>query len=771
MEVYPKKTFVNTTFDIEVLKLVIKRNWYWCLLIFTLFSVTGYLYLRYTKPIFESRMLIQINSENQGADILDFKDVRQEGSIAKEIELLRSQLLFKKAISDLPLRVSQYAKGEFLTEKRYKQGGMEVKPLLLKDSSLCDVPIYTSFENDLIVLNFTHGGKNHQFKIPPNKVVSTPFFDVKIDINDLEGFKSDASVNQLYFIFNNLNTISAQLAQGLSVEPVDQRARTVEVSYRSHSPILASDIITSITNNFFKYDENLKKESADNVLDFIAVQLDSLSKELGHSKDSVMYFQRRENITNPGHLSTSISEKIERLKNEEREILEELRVLKVVENKLSRNPNSIEVYRLIPDIIGQSYEGSLNSQIKELYQLIEQKEDLAYKVTSENDNIIKLEKRIEIRKESINGIIKSLTERSKEKLGIIQTDIARVEQQYFQLPEKQMELARLTNIQELNEKYFALLTEKKVIYSISNAGYTSNNKILNSASKASTPVFPVKSMVYSATLFLSFSLSIGLLLLRYLTFNQISQVSDLQSITPKNVGLLGTVPLRKVKMVNSALIVNEHPKSAISESFRTLRTNLSFVKKDLKTIAVTSTISGEGKTFLVLNLAGIIAMSGKSVLVVDLDMRKPKVHLGFNKHNEKGMSNLLAKHCEIEEVVQKTSLEGLEFISAGPVPPNPSELILSKTFEDVVEKLKERFDIIIFDNPPVGLVSDGVQLLSKVDVPIYVFRANYSKRRFVEKLKEISVIDDIKNINVVLNGVDIKRSTYGGNYGGYYSEN
>lgn len=771
MEVYPKKTFVNTTFDIEVLKLVIKRNWYWCLLIFTLFSVTGYLYLRYTKPIFESRMLIQINSENQGADILDFKDVRQEGSIAKEIELLRSQLLFKKAISDLPLRVSQYAKGEFLTEKRYKQGGMEVKPLLLKDSSLCDVPIYTSFENDLIVLNFTHGGKNHQFKIPPNKVVSTPFFDVKIDINDLEGFKSDASVNQLYFIFNNLNTISAQLAQGLSVEPVDQRARTVEVSYRSHSPILASDIITSITNNFFKYDENLKKESADNVLDFIAVQLDSLSKELGHSKDSVMYFQRRENITNPGHLSTSISEKIERLKNEEREILEELRVLKVVENKLSRNPNSIEVYRLIPDIIGQSYEGSLNSQIKELYQLIEQKEDLAYKVTSENDNIIKLEKRIEIRKESINGIIKSLTERSKEKLGIIQTDIARVEQQYFQLPEKQMELARLTNIQELNEKYFALLTEKKVIYSISNAGYTSNNKILNSASKASTPVFPVKSMVYSATLFLSFSLSIGLLLLRYLTFNQISQVSDLQSITPKNVGLLGTVPLRKVKMVNSALIVNEHPKSAISESFRTLRTNLSFVKKDLKTIAVTSTISGEGKTFLVLNLAGIIAMSGKSVLVVDLDMRKPKVHLGFNKHNEKGMSNLLAKHCEIEEVVQKTSLEGLEFISAGPVPPNPSELMLSKTFEDVVEKLKERFDIIIFDNPPVGLVSDGVQLLSKVDVPIYVFRANYSKRRFVEKLKEISVIDDIKNINVVLNGVDTKRSTYGGNYGGYYSEN
>jgi len=771
MGIHQKKIFVNTTFDIEVLKLVFKRNWYWCVLIFALLIVTGFLYLRYTKPIYESSMLIQINSENQGADILDFKDIRQEGSIAKEIELLRSQLLFKKAISDLPLQVSQYAKGEFLTEKRYKQGNLDIKPLLLKDSSLCDIPIYISCEKEQVVIDFTHKGKIYQLKTQPNEIVKTEFFDIKISVDDLGVLKNDASVNKLYFIFNNLNTISSQLVGGLSVVPVDQRARTVEVSYRSHNPSLAQDIITSVTNNFFKYDEDLKKESAENVLNFVAVQLDSLTKELSHSKDSVMLFQRRENIANPDHLSSSIADKIERLRNEEREILEELRVLKVVDDKLSGNPNSMEVYRLIPDIIGQSYESSLNSQIKELYQLIEQKEDLSYKVTAGNENIIKFEQRILVRKESINGIIKSLSERSKEKLKVITTDIKEVEEQYFQLPEKQMELARLTNIQELNEKYFALLTEKKVIYSISNAGYASNNKVLNDASQSSTPVFPIKGMVYSATLFLSFSLSIGLLLLKYLTFNQINQVSDLQSIIPKNVGMLGTIPVRKVKMLNSAIVVYDYPKSAISESFRAIRTNLSFVKKDLKTIAVTSTISGEGKTFLVLNLAGIIAMSGKSVLIVDLDMRKPKIHLGFDQDNNKGMSNLLANHCTVDEVIQKTNYDGLEFISAGPIPPNPSELMLNNAFEGIIDQLKERYDIIVFDNPPVGLVSDGVKLLSKVDVPIYVFRANYSKRYFVEKLKEIADINEINNISVVLNGVDTHKSTYGGNYGGYYSDN
>lgn len=770
MKGHQKKIIVNTGFDIEILKLVIKRNWYWCALIFALFGTSAFLYLRYTKPIYESRTLIQINSENQGADVLDFKDVRQEGSIAKEIELLRSQVLFEKAIANLPLQVSHFAKGDLLTERRYKQGSFEVKSLLLKDSSLCDIPIYLSTENEQLVIDFKHKSEQHQFKAAPNTVISTALFDIKISIFDWEQFKEEATLNQLYFQFNNLRTVAEQLSGGLSVVPIDQRARTVEVSYRSHSASLSQDIVTSVSKSFFKYDENLKKESADNILDFISLQLDSLTNELAASKDSVMRFKRRENVANPDYLSTSIANKLEQLREEEKSILEGLRVLNVVKDKLKGDPNSLEVYRLIPDIIGQSYEGSLNAQIKELYEVIEQKEDLSYKVTPDNANIKKLEQRIQIRKANINEILTSLFERSEEKLRLIQKEIRDVEEQYFQLPEKQMELSRLTNIQELNEKYFTLLTEKKVIYSISNAGYASNNKVLNKPSLSAQPVFPVKSAVYGATIFLSFSLSIGLLLLRYLTFNQINQVSDLQGLIPDNVGILGAIPRRKVKMVNSTLVVSDYPKSLISEAFRNLRTNLSFVKKDVQTIAVTSTISGEGKTFLVLNLAGIIAMSGKKVLVIDLDMRKPKIHLGFNHENNKGVSSLLASHCEVDEVVRGTNLDGLAYISAGPTPPNPSELLLGKRFDEVVKTLKEMYDVIIFDNPPVGLVSDGVQLLSKVDVPIYLFRANYSKRYFSDKLKEIAEINEIKNINVVLNAVETHKSTYGKNYGGYYTD-
>lgn len=770
MNSHKSKIFVNTNFDLKVLKIVIKRNWYWCAIIFSLLFLSAFLYLRYTKPVYESNMLIQLNSENQGADVLGFNDIRKEGTIAKEIELLRSQMLFEKAIDDLPLTVSYYSKGEFLTETLYKQGPIELIPVEIKNQSISGKPIYLSTSGNKAVMSFTHNGESFAYKFSPNSLLKTPFFDIQVNINDWNSFVSSTINNRLYFEINEIQNISRQLKPGLTVTPIDHNARTVQVSFQSHSPALAKDVTQSLVKNFFTYDENIKKESADNILDFIAVQLDSLTRELTISKDSIMFYQRQENITNPEYLTTSTAQKIEKLRAEEKIAFEELRILNNIENKLAKNPNSLDVYRLIPIIIGRSYESSLSQQIEDLYKLIDEKEDLLYQVTPENDNITKLNMRIDIRKRNIDEVIELLSNRLQDKIKSMGKDLAQYQEEYFNLPEKQMELSRLMNIKELNEKYFSLLTDKRVVYSISNAGYASDNKILNDASVSSTPVSPKVQMIYGMTFFMACSLSIAFLLLRYLTFNEINQLSDLKNLLPSNVGLLGSIPLYKNKATHSMLIVDRNPRSMISESFRTIRTNLSFVKNEVRTITVTSTVSGEGKTFIVLNLAGILAMSGKTVLVVDLDMRRPVVHLGLEASNEKGMSNLLAKLCEKEDVIQSTRINGLDFIPAGPIPPNPSELMLGKRFDELIEEFKNEYDIIVFDNPPVGLVSDGVQLLRKADVPIYVFRANYSKRNYLEKLHEISDIKDLKNVNVVLNGVDAKKSMYGYGYGNYYSE-
>lgn len=764
------KIFVNNSFDVDIVKIIFRRNWYWLVLIFAIALTSAFFYLRYTKPLYESKTLIQISEENQGANVLDFNNIDDESSISKDIELLRSQLLFKDAVKSLGLKVSQYAEGDLLTENRYYRSSFDIVPLELKDSSLCGHKIFISANNEEIVISIENHKRAGEWTIEPNKLLVTPFFDIKVNVQNWEAFKIDAQTNRLYFEFNDLDRVVSRYIGKLKVNPIDVRAKTIEISFQSYNANFARDIVQSVSTSFLAYDESFKKESAENVLLFITKQLDSLREELGQSKDSIMSFQRKENLPNAESYSESVARKMETFRMQEFELMTELRTLQMLNEKLLKSPNSMEVYKMIPELVGKSFESSLNDQVVELHELIEKKEDLSYKVTENNDAFVKIELRIQQRINYINKIVETLESRVNEKLEFTRKEIVTLEKDYYSLPQKQMELSRLRNIQELNEKYYNLLTEKRVLYSISNAGYASKNKVLNPPSVPSTPISPNRNFIYGIAAFLSLSLGFGILLLRYLTFDEISQLSELQKILPEGIGILGSVPLASSKMIHSKLLVAEEPKSRISEAFRSIRTNLSFVKNDIRTVAVTSSISGEGKTFVALNMGGIIAMSGKKVVVIDLDMRKPKIHLGFEKPNTKGMSNLLAGHYSVSEVIQDSSVENLFFISAGPIPPNPSELILSNKFDQVIAELKESFDTVIIDNPPVGLVSDGVNVLAKVDVPIFIFKANYSKRHFITNLEEIAKPKEIRNLNIVLNAESKSKRSYGYGYGGYYSD-
>jgi len=215
-----------------------------------------------------------------------------------------------------------------------------------------------------------------------------------------------------------------------------------------------------------------------------------------------------------------------------------------------------------------------------------------------------------------------------------------------------MEYQRLKYIEELNNRYFSIFTEKKIEYELSNAGYTTSNRILKTAKLSDTPVSPNKKIIYGILCSLGFLIGLGLLILRYLTYNDIISMQDLEKILPSGINLLGAVPLSKKKMKYSEVIVSESSKSRMAEAIRSIRSNMSFVKKDAKVIAISSSISGEGKTFVILNLAGLIAANGKKTLVIDLDLRKPKIHHGFGVENIEGMSNLISGISDLSEVIQ-----------------------------------------------------------------------------------------------------------------------
>lgn len=766
-----KGIFVNKDFQPEILSAVFKKNWLWIPLAILFFTLSGMIYLRYTKPIYESNAIIQIGSKDQGKDVLGLENLNTKKGLSEAVELMRSEFLFNKTIRSLNMNISYFSQGKFLTEERYLSSSFIVTPFQLKDSSLCQTPIYISKLENAYKLSYSINGNQIDLPFKADSLIENNHFKITIKIANPTSFDSETKENLIYFVFNNPDKLTERLISNLSVTPLNPEAKTIQISFRSNNAAMSKDITESVYRTFFNYDEELEKQSSLNALQFIHEQLDSLDRRLRNSKDSIQQFQRASNIPNPEQAETSLIDQISVISNEIFNSELELETLRNLEYKISTNPNRLEIYQLIPELIGTSFESSLYSQIEELHKLLEKREDLAFSMTQESNAYKNISNKIQQRVSTVRQSITALKERIQSKIIVLKQKLRELDSEILEIPEKRMELSRLKNIQELDEKYFLLLMDKRSEYSISNAGFASKNIVLKASSISSTPVSPNSKMIYGAAIFLGLFLSLGIIILKYLMHNEINSINDLKTLLGE-VSMLGSVPIHKQKSEFSKLVVAENPKSMLAEAFRGIRSNLNFIKPNARIYAVSSSISGEGKTFVCLNLAGILAMTGKKTILIDLDLRKPKVHHGFETNNNLGMSTILSSQTSISDCIQKSTLENLDYISAGPIPPNPSELILSSKMEETLEELKSMYEIIIIDNPPVGLVSDGIGLLSIADCPIYVFKANYSKRSFAHRVKELIEVQKIKGLSIILNAVDIKRSGYGYGYGygNYYEE-
>ncbi|SFT88304.1 capsular exopolysaccharide family [Lishizhenia tianjinensis] len=758
--------FVNTEFDLDIIRNVLKKNFLFALLIIAFFGALSFLYLRYTKPVYQSQMVIQIDNEDQGANVLDLKNVNNDGNISKEIELLRSQFLFEEALKRLNLEVSHFAKGEFLTEERYTQSQFQVQLFKLNEPDLYNLPIYFYKDNsNQYKIKYNYKGKEYIEEVFLNQAHKNEFFHIFIKSENEEVLKRDINDNELYFVFNNTQSLMARLHGDLTIAPLDVKAKSILISYRSNNAHLSQDICNAVGESFFDYDDHLQQESSEKILKFINAQLDSLNKELILSRNALTEFQRRENLSDLENIESNLSAKVNTLENELEKLKIEHQDLKRIKTEINNSPRSTEVYKLLPVLIEKSYQNALKDQIETLFSKLEQRENLLYTVTEESRTITQLDKKISADIEITNKIINALEEKTAERIDFLENEVKEARSQFFSIPDKKMELSRLKNKQDLNEKYYTSLNEKKVAYAISNAGYTSENKVLSKALLNSTPVEPNKFQIYYTYFILGILLALLFLFFKYVSYDELNNLGDLEKLAQNQMNILGSIPFQNSDSPHSQLVVHNNPKSYLSEAFRGIRSNLKFINPEAKTIAISSSISGEGKTFVALNLSAILAMSGKRVVILDLDLRKPKVHLGVSLDNKLGVSDFLSQNCTLEECINKDVIPNLDVITAGSIPPNPSELILSKYLTELIENLKTKYDYVLIDNPPVGIVSDGVQLLHDADIPIYIFKANYSKRQFIKRVLELKEIQKIKSINLLLNGVEQRNSKYGYGYG------
>lgn len=764
----------NTDLDIILLLQIFRRNLLLFLLIISTTIVASLIYLRYTVPLYQSNLVLQVGSENKAEQVLNinkFQERTEGNEIAKDVELLKSKFLLKRALSQLPLGVSYFNEGKFLSFELYRSSPIDVE-FEVKDSSVMQIPFH---------LDFTSNG---EFVLSKNGTILGQYkFDEYIDFSDvrlkikttnpiaIEEYKSEINNNKLYFIINDVENLTNRYIKSLNVYPLNPAAKTININFQDNNPRKTSDVITAIANEYITYDLEERSKSSKNVIEFLDNQLDTYLNRVKESETNIEDFQKNNKLSDIDRFSTLYVDRVNKLETDMIDLDLQRNVLIEVNNSLKTKLKEINVYNLLPILSGTEYEARVTALINDLQNLLLQRQRILTESTSESESLKVQDKQIEIQKEVLSKSLTSLISKIESRRKDLTKKIGEIQSKYLNVPAKELEYARLQRVLSIDEKFFTLIMEKRTEYSISEAGFVPQHTILDKALVPSTPFSPNKKVIIATGILLGVVISIVILIFKYILKNTISSIDEITKHANSIIGTLGTVPIYHKDIPNSQLVINRDPKSIISESFRAIRTNLQFISKSegSKLMAITSTISGEGKTFCALNLSGIIAMSGKKVIILDLDMRKPKIHVGFGVSNEKGMSTILIDKDDIKSCIHKSSLENLHYITSGPIPPNPSELIIGGKLEEVIEKLKTDYDLIVVDNPPIGLVSDAMETLKKADYPIYVFKNDYSRKNFINNLNKLVRENGIKKLSIILNGVDYNNKYYSYGYNYRYS--
>jgi capsular exopolysaccharide synthesis family protein len=751
-----------------ILQLVSNTKW-WLLLFLVISSTVSFLVIRYTQPVYQSKAILQIN-DNTSEQIIRLDEFDNQNKLQEAVEQIKSKSFLLRLVNKMDLAVFYYTEGTFKNNEMYKQTPFLVK-INIRNPGLYGVKFYVKMNGDYKMVELEVAGKKYNFKT--DEWFKTADFDINVYLNPSlkpDEIHSIFSTNEkIYFQVLKEELVADYLQSNLEVRILNEAAKTLLIRFSDVNSRKCMDIVNGIVEEFLMYDVERKSESAESILRFIDEQLAYVYKDLKNIEVNLQKFKNEYNISDDEVIKNAKMLTISGIQEQLNKLELEDKIIEEVQKELEKNKN-INIYQLISLISGTEYESMIRDNISAIQNLIYQKENLLYTSMPSSEAIRSINFQLETQKKLLLEGLSSIRMKYKTRYKTLLEKEGKLRSGEIKDPEKEIELTRLNRLYNISEKYYTLLLEKKTEFSISKASYVSKNVILEKAMKPGTKIKPDNRQVIITGLSASFLLWFGIIVILYLMHDKIYSISDFMKVSSGNVNLMGVIPKTDENLSHSQLLVHRAVRSVVTESFRAIRSNISFYKDaNKKVISISSTISGEGKTFVAINIAGILAMAGKKVLLIDLDLRKPKIHKGFGFSNEKGMSTILSNIDKPEDCMFDGELQGLRIIPSGPTPPNPSELIISRNLVEFIENMKKEFDYIVIDNAPIGLVTDGIEAMKLADIPIYVFRANYSKKEFVQSYIHLKEKYQIRSLYAVLNAIDLEKHAYGYNYGYGYA--
>ena len=763
----------NTAFanelDLEKLYTVVSKSWKWILLIILLTNLAAYLVIRWTKPVFESYSDLKLNIKND-ANLLGFSEVNEEANLnnlSGEIELLKSKLFFDKVIQTLDLDVSYFSVGNILEDEKYRSPPFQVEYNLHGDWAY-DRYFTVDIQNEQeFILGFPANSGIEDKVCRFNQLVRTDYFDIVLSLNDA---LEEGEQRQLYsFRINSRKSLLRYIENNLKVEPLNLTASTIRISFQDHNKFKARDLVNAIDTIYLRYSKEEKNKANHQKIEFLDQQL-MLTQ--GKLQDYESYFETFTIRNKTTDVRSDLDNTIKAIAalDSQNVILEQ----KLIDLQQLKSDTDAQIGAPESPLQYSGYNQDINNTLSQIEELVKQRELLKISYNENTFAVTKFDQEINLLKEQLSRHLIAYEKELQDEQLVISSKKLTLEKRLRTLPGEGTEFTSNQRNFSLYEEFLLTLMQLKAEFQVAQAGTVTDFVILSAAFLPADPVSPNKLIIYGLGIVSGLLFSFLFVGVRYALHNKITSLTELEKIT--SLPILGVVPqFQKEKLPLSKLIIEKNPKSPVSESLRTIRTNMEFLKvaSPNKVISITSTVSGEGKTFLAINLGGIISLSNQKVLLVDMDMRRPKIHLAFGQPMvDKGLSTILINKHSIDECIMKTEMKNLDYLPSGPAPPNPSELIMGDEVSHLLENLKQTYHTIILDTPPVGLVTDGILAMKKADIAIYTIRADYSRKDFVNTLNRLAKTNRFNNLSIVLNSVQIagkKGYGYGYGYGkGYY---
>ena len=777
--------------NIDVKELLFKYliHWPWFVGAVVVCLIAAWVYLYTSTPVYNISATVLIKDDKKGGSAGMLSGLESLGldgmvsssqNIDNEIEVLRSKTIVKEVVEDLGLYISYADEDEFPSRNMYKTSPVQVSLTpqeadLLEEPMIVEMALQPQGSMDVTVKIDDDKYQKHFEKLPavfPTDKGTLAFFltpdSVLSSKRTLEETTNlEKTTRNITATINKPLAVAKWCCKNMTIEPTSKTTSVAVISLKNSNVERGKDFINKLLEMYNINTNNDKNEVAQKTAEFINERISIISKELGSTEKDLESFKRGAGITDltsDAQIALTGSAEYEKKRVENQTQINLLQDLQ----KYMQN----EGYEVLPSNIGLQ-DVNLAAAINRYNDVLVERKRLLRTSTENNPTIINLDTSISAMKENVQVSL----DRVLRGLYITKADLDREANRYSrrisEAPGQEREFVSIARQQEIKAGLYLMLLQKREENAITLAATANNAKIIDDAIADDAPVSPRSKITYLIALILGVGIPVGVIYLLELTKFKIEGRADVEKLT--SAPIVGDIPLTDEKQ--GAIAVFENQNNLMSETFRNVRTNLQFMLGNgKKVILVTSTVSGEGKSFISGNLAISLSLLGKKVVIVGLDIRKPGLNKVFNiSKREQGITQYLANpEKNLMDLVQLSDVsKNLYILPGGTVPPNPTELLARDGLDKAIETLKKNFDYVILDTAPVGMVTDTLLIGRVADLSVYVCRADYTRKNEYTLINELIDGNKLPNLCTVINGLDLKKRKYGyyygyGKYGKYY---